>query len=142
VLNTPIGLVALTITIYMIFQGLAPSFWGPLADVYGRRLIFLSTILVYMLSNIGLGLSKNFATLMVFRGIQAIGSSSTIAIGAGVIGDISVAAERGGFMGLFGGSEWSEGRMIRYILIAIVRMFGQAIGPVFGGALSEYLGFR
>jgi hypothetical protein len=28
-----------------------------------------------------------------------------IAIGAGIIGDISVAAERGGFMGLYGGSE-------------------------------------
>jgi hypothetical protein len=33
---------------------------------------------------------------MVFRGIQAIGSSSTIAIGAGVIGDIAAAGERGG----------------------------------------------
>lgn len=80
-MNTPIANIALTVTIYMLFQGLAPSFWGPLADVYGRRPIFLGTLLVYIISNIGLGLSKNFATLMAFRGVQAIGSSATIAIG-------------------------------------------------------------
>jgi multidrug resistance protein len=118
--------VSLSISIYMIFQGLAPSFWGPLADSYGRRPIFLSTLLVYLASNIGLAQSKNFAMLMLFRGVQAIGSSSTIAIGAGVIGDIALGSERGGFMGLFGG----------------IRMFGQAIGPVFGGVLTQYLGFR
>ena len=82
----------------MLFQGLAPSFWGPLADSYGRRPIFLSTLLVYMLANIGLALTPNFASLMVFRGIQAIGSSSTIAIGAGVIGDIAAVGERGGML--------------------------------------------
>ena len=65
----------------MLFQGIAPSLWGPLADVYGRRTGFLVTLIVYILANLGLGLSKNFTSLMVFRGIQAIGSSSTIAIG-------------------------------------------------------------
>ena len=110
----------------MIFQGLAPSFWGPLADSYGRRPIFLSTLTLYLLANIALAQSKSFAVLMLFRGVQAVGSSSTIAIGAGVIGDIALGSERGGFMGLFGG----------------IRMFGQAIGPVFGGILTQYLGFR
>jgi MFS family permease len=88
----------------MIFQGLAPSFWGPLADKYGRRPIFISTFCVYIGANVGLALSKNYATLMVFRGIQAIGSSATIAIGAGTIGDIAYAGERGGLLGIFSGS--------------------------------------
>ncbi|KAF2673922.1 MFS general substrate transporter [Microthyrium microscopicum] len=118
-LHTPIELVTLTITIYMLFQGLAPSFWGPLADQFGRRPILIATLCVYILANLGLGFSKNYASLMVFRGIQAIGSSATIAIGAGVIGDVSVAAERGGFMGHFAGT----------------------IGPVFGGVLAQF-GFR
>jgi len=119
-------MVTLSVSIYMVFQGLAPSFWGPLADSYGRRVILISTLLVYVFANLGLALVKNFSMLMVFRGVQAVGSASTIAIGAGVIGDIALASERGGFMGLFGG----------------IRMFGQAIGPVFGGALSQFLGFR
>jgi hypothetical protein len=104
-LHTSVELIALTVTIYMLFQGLAPSLWGPLADNYGRRPVLLCTLVVYVLANLGLALSSSFPTLMVFRGVQAVGSASTIAIGAGIIGDISVAAERGGFMGLFGGSE-------------------------------------
>ena len=103
-LHTRPDLVALTITIYMIFQGLAPSFWGPLADSYGRRPVLLATLVVYLIANVALALPGNFAVLMAFRGLQAVGSSSTIAIGAGVIGDIATAGERGGFMGLFGGS--------------------------------------
>jgi MFS family permease len=83
----------------MLVQGIVPSFWGPLADAYGRRPIFLSTLLVYLVANIGLALPGNYAVLMVFRGLQAAGSASTIAIGAGVIGDIADADERGGFMG-------------------------------------------
>jgi MFS family permease len=104
-LHTSVELIALTVTICMLFQGQAPSFWGPLADNYGRRPVLLCTLVVYVLADLGLALSSSFPTLMIFRGIQAIGSVLTIAIGAGIIGSISGAAERVGFMGLFGGSE-------------------------------------
>ena len=66
----------------MIVQGVAPSFWGPLSDTRGRRITFIGTFLVYLLANIGLALSKNFATLMVFRAVQAAGSAATISVGS------------------------------------------------------------
>ncbi|KAJ5495461.1 hypothetical protein N7539_000577 [Penicillium diatomitis] len=125
-LDISMSLITLTVTIYMIVQGLAPSFWGSFSDVIGRRTIFVGTFLVYIISNIALALSKNYGQLMAFRALQAAGSAATISIGAGVIGDIASSAERGGLVGIFGG----------------VRMLGQGIGPVFGGVLSEYLGFR
>ncbi|KXG50208.1 Major facilitator superfamily domain, general substrate transporter [Penicillium griseofulvum] len=125
-LNVSMSLATLTITIYMIVQGLAPSFWGSFSDVVGRRVIFICTFAVYIISNIALAVSTNYAELMVFRGLQAAGSAATISIGAGVIGDITTSAERGSLIGIFGG----------------VRMLGQGVGPVFGGILSQYLGFR
>ncbi|OCK78725.1 putative efflux pump antibiotic resistance protein [Lepidopterella palustris CBS 459.81] len=125
-LNVSIALVSLSITVYMIVQGIAPSFWGPLSDTTGRRPIFIGTFIVYLISNVGLGVSRNFAMLMFFRGLQAAGSAATISIGAGVIGDITTSAERGGLIGVFGG----------------IRMLGQSIGPVFGGILTQFLGFR
>lgn len=64
-----------------IAQGLAPSFWGPLADVLGRRQILIYTLLFYLGANIGLAFSYNFPMLMVFRFLQAVGSASTISIG-------------------------------------------------------------
>jgi MFS family permease len=76
---------------------------------------------VYLVANVGLAFSNNFAALMVFRGIQAAGSAATISVGtfkliliqnisdirpgAGVIGDITTARERGGLIGIFGGSK-------------------------------------
>ena len=85
-------------------QGIAPNIWGPLSDTYGRRMMFIGTFVVYMIANISLAFSRSFATLMAFRGLQAAGSAATISIGAGVIGDITTPKERGGLVGIFGGS--------------------------------------
>ncbi|CDM35766.1 hypothetical protein DTO013E5_9245 [Penicillium roqueforti] len=125
-LDISMSLATLTITIYMIVQGLAPSFWGSFSDALGRRVIFVGTFSVYIISNIALAVSTNYGELMAFRALQAAGSAATISIGAGVIGDITTSAERGSLIGIFGG----------------VRMLGQGVGPVFGGILSQYLGFR
>ena len=75
------SMVALTVTVYMIVQGLAPSFWGPLSDTLGRRPIFVATFVVYLLSNIGLAFAHSFVALMILRGVQAAGSAATISIG-------------------------------------------------------------
>jgi MFS family permease len=97
--------VNLSITTYMIAQGLGPSFWAPLADWQGRRTTLVYTLLLYVASNVALALTTNSAMLLAFRALQAIGSSSTIALGAGVIADISPPNERGGYIGWFSGGE-------------------------------------
>lgn len=61
------------------------------------------TLLLYLGSNIALGLTTNGAMLLAFRALQAAGSSSTIALGAGLIADISPPHERGGYLGWFSG---------------------------------------
>ncbi|KAJ4383124.1 hypothetical protein N0V85_008489 [Neurospora sp. IMI 360204] len=125
-IHTDIALVSLTVTIYMAVQAFAPSFWGPLSDTCGRRVTFIGTFVVFLIANIGLAFSKNFAMLMVFRAIQAAGSAATISVGGGVLGDITTAKERGGYMAGF----------------SAVRMFGLSMGPVIGGIITEYLGFH
>ncbi|KAK4237439.1 hypothetical protein C8A03DRAFT_16018, partial [Achaetomium macrosporum] len=37
----------LTITLFMVFQGIAPSFWSPLSDSWGRRPVYLATFTIY-----------------------------------------------------------------------------------------------
>ncbi|KAI1426089.1 MFS general substrate transporter [Xylaria sp. FL1777] len=123
--NVSLELINLTVTSYLIIQGIAPSFWGPLSDVKGRRVTYCFTFLVFLGACVGLAESRNYATLIVLRGLQSAGSASTIAIGAAVIGDITTREERGGFMGVFQAG-----------LLAPV-----AIGPVIGGALT-ILGWR
>jgi hypothetical protein len=95
--------VALTITVYMIVQGVAPSLYGAISDTHGRRVTFLLTLIVYTAANITLAFTSNFAMLLVLRGLQAAGSAATISISTGVIADIAEPGERGGFMGTNGG---------------------------------------
>lgn len=125
-MDVSLELVDLTVTSYLIFQGLAPSLWGPVSDVKGRRIAYLLTFLVFMGACIGLAETKNYATLVVLRCLQSTGSASTIAIGSGVIGDITTRAERGGFMGIFQAG----------LLVPV------AAGPVIGGAVAGTLGWR
>lgn len=113
-------------TSYLIFQGIAPSIWGPLSDVKGRRVAYVCTFVVFLGACIGLALTKNYAMLIVLRCLQSAGSASTIAIGAGVIGDITTRAERGGFMGMF-----QAGSLVPV-----------SVGPIIGGALAGSLGWR
>ncbi|KIO08639.1 hypothetical protein M404DRAFT_997569 [Pisolithus tinctorius Marx 270] len=123
-----VELINLTVTVYMVFQGVSPVFWGTLADYVGRRPIFLSCMLVLTVACIGLASvpTSDYWLLMVLRCVQAAGSASTVALGAGVIGDIATPAERGSFFGLF----------------SVGPLFGPTFGPVIGGVLTQTLGWR
>lgn len=125
-LNVSIEFINLTVTTYLVFQAIAPSLWGPVSDVKGRRFAYCCTFVVFLGACIGLAEAKNYATLLVLRCLQSAGSASTIAIGSGVIGDITTRESRGGYMGIFQAG-----------LLAPV-----AVGPVIGGALAGSLGWR
>jgi MFS family permease len=73
--------VSLTITSYLVIQGISPVIWGSLADAIGRRPIYIASFSVYILSNIVLSFSPNFTVLLLFRGLQSAGSASTVSIG-------------------------------------------------------------
>jgi MFS family permease len=119
-------LINLTVTSYMILQGLAPSIWGALADVHGRRLTYIITFIIFIGACVGLAETKHYYQLVILRCLQSTGSASTIAIGAGVVGDITTRAERGGCMGVFQAG-----------LLAPL-----SVGPILGGIFSQTLGWR
>ncbi|CAK7199210.1 hypothetical protein SEUCBS139899_001883 [Sporothrix eucalyptigena] len=120
------GQVNLTVTTYMVFQGVTPMFLGGMADGIGRRPTFLLCFVIFIAANIGLALCKNYVSLLVVRMIQSAGSASTVALCQAVVADIVSSAERGQYIGI--------------TIIPIV--FAPSLGPVLGGVLSEYLGWR
>lgn len=111
----------LSVTTYMIFQGLSPSIWAPLSDTYGRRPILVCTFLVFLTANLGLSFGNTYWLLLVLRMLQACGASSAIAIGAGCISDVSEQKERGSYMGFF----------------QFGTLLGPSIGPVVGGFMAQ-----
>ncbi|WYZ38034.1 hypothetical protein EsH8_II_001540 [Colletotrichum jinshuiense] len=125
-LGVSVELVTLTVTAYLVFQGLAPSLWGPVSDVRGRRAAYCCTFAVFLGACVGLADARSYAALVALRCLQSAGSASTIAIGSGVVGDVTTRDERGGYMGVFQAG----------LLVPV------AVGPVVGGALAGSLGWR
>ncbi|KAJ5618772.1 hypothetical protein N7510_002756 [Penicillium lagena] len=125
-MRVSVSLINLTITTYLIFQGLAPSFIGSFSDIYGRRPAYIIAMIIYLGANIGLALQNDYVSLLVLRCVQSSGSSGTIALGSAVVTDLSTRAERGKYIGYAG------------LGIAL----GPALGPVIGGLLDHFLGWR
>ncbi|KAJ6075722.1 hypothetical protein N7499_007703 [Penicillium canescens] len=125
-MNVSVSLINLTITTYLIFQGLAPSFIGSFSDIHGRRPAYIISFTIYLGANIGLALQNNYVALMILRCIQSSGSSGTVALGSAVMADLSTRAERGKYIGYAG----------------IGLALGSTLGPVIGGLLDHYLGWR
>lgn len=118
--------VNVTVVVYLLFQGIAPTFSGGLADVYGRRPIIVAGMLVYVVASIGLANANSYGVIVFLRCIQSIGISPTIAISSGVVGDYTLKHERGTFVGATSG----------FVLI------GQGIGPLIGAVIAARWDWR
>ncbi|KAH8804395.1 putative MFS multidrug transporter [Xylogone sp. PMI_703] len=114
--------VNLTVTTYLILQGLAPMVTASFSDSAGRRPGYAVCFIVYVFANLGLGLQNSYAALMVLRALQSAGSSGAIAIANGVVSDIITPQERGS-----------------YIAFASVgSILGPSLSPIIGGLFAQY----
>ncbi|KAK8051539.1 MFS multidrug transporter [Apiospora rasikravindrae] len=125
-LNVSLTQINLTVTTYMIFQGITPMFIGSFADATGRRPAYLICFVIYIGANIGCALAPNYAALLVLRMLQSAGSSTTVALCQAVVSDIITSAERGQYVGF----------------AAVPTILAPALGPVIGGLISQFLGWR
>ena len=69
----------LTITAYLICQGIVPSVLGDLADMLGRRPVYIIVFLVYFVANIDLAMQDTYPALLALRILQSSGSSGKVA---------------------------------------------------------------
>ncbi|KAL8804694.1 MAG: hypothetical protein Q9182_002386 [Xanthomendoza sp. 2 TL-2023] len=120
-LNTTAQAINLTVTIYIIFQALSPAIFATLSDSIGRRIVYLFTLTLYCLANLGLALAQNsYAALLGLRAVQSLGASAASAISYGVVADVCVPAARGSMVGP----------------ISVALNLGTCIGPVIGGLVA------
>ncbi|AGO11532.1 AaceriADL258Wp [[Ashbya] aceris (nom. inval.)] len=119
-------LVNIAVVVYLLFQGVAPTVCSGLADTYGRRPMILVGMLIFIVSSIGIACSNSFILVIVLRCIQSSGISPIIAINSGVVGDFTLKAERGTFIGAVAG----------------FTLLGQAFGSLIGAALTAAYDWR
>jgi multidrug resistance protein len=107
-------------------MGIMPVFWASLCDYYGRRPIYLVSMMIFILGSLFAALSHNVWVFFVMRAVQAFGSSSVLAVGGGSLSDVFHSSERGSAFGYY------------YLGPLIAPM----IGPMIGGVVADRAGWR
>lgn len=127
-----LSLYAWVTTVYLLTSTVMVPIWGKLGDLYGRKIILIWGVSIFILGSALCGLSGEFGRLpilgggmvqlIVFRGLQGIGGGALFTSAFAVIADLYPPRERGKMSGYFGA------------------VFGLAsiIGPVVGGFLTEH----
>ncbi len=114
------------ITSYLLASTVSVPIIGKLSDIYGRRVFFLSGMVIFLIGSALSGTSQNMTQLVIYRGIQGLGAGALMPIALAIIGDIFPPSERGKWQGLF------------------TAVFGLAsiVGPLLGGAITDHWGWR
>lgn len=100
--------------------------FGKLADIYGRKKIYTSGIIVYTISSLISALAPNEIILILARGLQGFGGSMILGTAVAILTSVFPANERGKVLG--------------YNLASIY--LGLSLGPFIGGILTHQLGWR
>lgn len=109
-----------TVAIPALGLALGPLFWSSLADIYGRRLIFIIGTLIALISSVGAAIANNYGGYMAARFFQGFGVSPGATVGMAVVNDLFFDYERGQKLGLW--------------VLAIDT--GLLVGPILGGFLD------
>jgi EmrB/QacA subfamily drug resistance transporter len=117
---------AWVVTAYLLTSTASTPLWGKISDLYGRRLVFQITIVIFLIGSALCGLAMTMPQLIVFRAIQGIGGGGLMAIAFAIIGDVIPARERGRYTGYFG-AVWG---------------FASLAGPLLGGWITDNLSWR
>ncbi|MFL5823588.1 MAG: MFS transporter [Solirubrobacteraceae bacterium] len=98
---------------------------GALADLFGRRLVFVLGVGLFSAASLLCGLSPDALFLILARGVQGIGGAMMYATGLALLAQEFHGRERGTAFGIWGAAIAASA----------------AIGPLIGGALTDALGW-
>jgi len=119
-------LLSWVVTAYMLAAAMALVPFGRIADIYGRKKVFLIGIIVFTIASLLAALSNSTFILIFSRVLQGIGGAMTFGTGTAILISAYPFNERGKILGINIGAVY----------------LGLSLGPFLGGILTQYFGWR
>lgn len=87
---------------YLLTQVVSIPIYGKLADLYGRKPVFLIGVVIFLIASVLCGLATTMTQLIAFRFLQGLGGGAVQPIAVTIIGDLYKAEERSKIQGWIG----------------------------------------
>lgn len=120
------AMMKLSLSFYLITFGLSQLFYGPLSDAFGRRINLITGLAIFVLGSIVSMLANSMDMLLVGRLIEGLGIGTANAVGYALLRDI------------YSGDKLTKQLSYVSVFVGITPI----IAPLFGGYITEYLGWR
>lgn len=111
---------------YLLGYIVALPIVGRIADVYGHARVYSGALALFMLGSVLVAIGPGFEAIVVSRAIQAVGGGAVVPVAMAIVVD-ELPKER---------------RLLGLGAIAAASEAGALIGPLWGGAITEWLGWR
>ncbi|MDW5327645.1 MDR family MFS transporter [Plantactinospora sp. KLBMP9567] len=110
------------VTAYLLASTASTPLYGKMADLFGRRPVFLFAIGAFLVGSLAAGFAQDMTQLIITRGVQGLGAGGLMTLAFTIISDVVSARDRGRYQGLFGA------------------VFGlsSVAGPLVGGYFAEH----
>jgi DHA1 family bicyclomycin/chloramphenicol resistance-like MFS transporter len=118
--------IQLTLSVFLVGLATAQLVYGPLSDRFGRRPVLLVGLTIYVIASFFCMLAPSVPVLVAARFVQAVGACVGPVLGRAVVRDVY-------------GREGAA-RVLAYMSAAMA--LAPAIGPILGGFLEEWFGWR
>lgn len=113
-------------TSYLLASAIATPIYGKLGDMYGRKKIFISSIVIFLIGSVLCGISQNMEQLIIFRAIQGLGGGGLMALVLAIVAEVVPTRQRGRYQGYLGA----------------VFAVSSVAGPLLGGLFTDHLSWH
>lgn len=114
------------VTAYTLATAASTPIWGKLGDMFGRKGVFLTSIVIFLIGSALSGMAQDMGQLIGFRTVQGLGAGGLMVGVMALIGDLIPPRERGRYQGMMAG-------------VMALAMIG---GPLVGGTITDHWGWR
>jgi EmrB/QacA subfamily drug resistance transporter len=111
---------------YLLTSTASVPIWGRLSDLYGRRRMYMTGVVIFLIGSVFSGAATSMAMLIAARAVQGLGTGAIIPLSMTIVGELYALKERARSQALFSGV-WGV---------------ASVAGPLVGGYITDALSWR